>query len=360
MSRIHKLSYILVALGWLTSAYLLYPYFLPESGVPGCSGCGVLANTVSAWQLGFPLAGWGLAYFTLVGALMAWGGGTARKLSLLVSGAGAGISLVLMTHLLSGSVVWCQFCAVTHAINLALVASLWLSSRSDIRVGAFAGTTGLLVLTGMILLAAGVETTLFQAELEPEQALESFESEPVRELALPEKSGSTAAATASVEISVFSCFQCPGCQAFGLTEPTLRDRFGDRVSFTYYNFPLSTTCNPALATNMHPRACEAAWAAEAARQQGMFWEYHDRLFNSDMQAREATLVAIAEDLGLDMEQWNADRESMLVRQKVNQDIQRGLELQINVTPTVFINGRKVIDPSLAVLSSLIEHELAAE
>ena len=93
------------------------------------------------------------------------------------------------------------------------------------------------------------------------------------------------------------------------------------------------------------------------------WQRKGYLRNQRIVARvlaDERFAAIAEDLGLNMEQWNADRESPIVHQKVNQDIQRGLELRIDVTPSVFVNGRRVIEPSLAVLTNLIEHELHPE
>jgi len=362
MPKARTISFLLIALGWLTSADLMLPYISQDSGVPGCSGCGVLATTESAWQLGLPLAAWGLLYFSTLALLLFWGAKSAHRLALLVNALGAGASLVLLSHLLMGTVVWCGVCAVTHAINLTLLVSLWLpaSSRSarEPVLGRFAGKAALAALSVAVLAGAGVETALFQAEVEPEEALARFETEPVQELARPQVA-TPEDGLAPVEISVFSCYQCPGCQGFALAAEQLSEQYGDRLHMTYYNFPLSTTCNPTLVYDMHPQACQAAWAAEAARLQGKFWEYHDALFHSDLILAEPTLQAVARGLGLDMDQWNADRNSATVRQKVSQDIQRGMELRIAVTPTVFLNGRKVEALGLPALTALIDRELSS-
>jgi len=361
MHRRRIVSFALIAIGWLISGYLLLPHISEGTGVPGCSGCEVLAASESSWQLGYPIAGWGLVCFAVVGLLFAMGGKTFGRLAPVASGVGAGVSLVLLAHLLSGSVVWCGFCVATHVVNLLLLLFLWLpvkpGSSPELATGRFAGKAGLAVLAVAVVAGAGMEASIFRAEVAPEDAMASFEAEPVQKLALPDGDSPADGATA-VEISVFSCFQCPGCQAFAATSQVLRERFGDRLHFNYYNFPLSTTCNPALTTDLHPRSCQASWAAEAARQQGKFWEYHDALFlHTNLDASEATLEAIARDLGLDLDQWNADRNSPLVQQKVSQDIQRGLEIRIDVTPSVFVNGRRVREPSVPALDSLIENEL---
>ncbi|HEY0171876.1 MAG TPA: thioredoxin domain-containing protein, partial [Pyrinomonadaceae bacterium] len=69
-------------------------------------------------------------------------------------------------------------------------------------------------------------------------------------------------AGAKVTLEEFSDFQCPAC---GGLEPALRNvvkDYGDNVRLVFRNFPLA----------MHKYAFQAARAAEAAGQQGKFWE----------------------------------------------------------------------------------------
>lgn len=76
---------------------------------------------------------------------------------------------------------------------------------------------------------------------------------------------------AAVTIVEYSDFQCPFCvQAFPTVQQILTE-YGDKVQFAYKHYPLS---------QIHPRAQKTAEAAECARDQGKFWEFHDALFQT--------------------------------------------------------------------------------
>src|SRR5689334_3962749 len=95
-------------------------------------------------------------------------------------------------------------------------------------------------------------------------------------------------ANAKVQIVEFSDFQCPFCsQAAGVVHQ-IREKYGDKVRFTFRQFPLP----------MHPNAKEAAEAALAAGTQGKFWEFHDRLFKNQNKLDRAGLEAHAKETGL--------------------------------------------------------------
>lgn len=69
----------------------------------------------------------------------------------------------------------------------------------------------------------------------------------------------------------YSDFQCPFCAR---SEPTVKQvlsEYGDKVLFAYKHFPL---------TQIHPHAQAAAEASECAKDQGKFWEFHEKLFNN--------------------------------------------------------------------------------
>ena len=78
-------------------------------------------------------------------------------------------------------------------------------------------------------------------------------------------------AGAKVTIVEFSDFQCPFCsRALPTVRQVLRE-YGDKVQLAYKHFPL---------VSIHPRAQKAAEAAECAKDQGKFWEFHDQLFDN--------------------------------------------------------------------------------
>jgi protein-disulfide isomerase len=126
----------------------------------------------------------------------------------------------------------------------------------------------------------------------------------------------------------FSDFQCPFCARAHDTVTAFMEKHQGEVTLTYKHLPLKS---------IHPQALPAAKAAWAAQQQGKFWEYRDRLFEQQKQLGEELYVAIAENLNLDVEQFNRDRNSKDAEAAINQDLALAGDLGINGTPFFFLN-----------------------
>ncbi|MBC8217143.1 MAG: DsbA family protein [Planctomycetes bacterium] len=107
---------------------------------------------------------------------------------------------------------------------------------------------------------------------------------------------------------------------------------------------------------MHPRACDTARAAEAAREQGKFWAFHDVLFKPRSKDK-TTLKSMIEHLGLDFDEFETHRRSDAALARIEADIEQGVRLGVDGTPSVFINGRRVYDTRPQTLQFLIAHEL---
>ncbi len=90
----------------------------------------------------------------------------------------------------------------------------------------------------------------------------------------------------------------------------------------------------------HPRAWPAACAAEAAALQGRFWEMHDGLFGDPGRLEDPHLWARAEEMGLDVERFDADRRSDTVRERVQRDFDSGIRAGVASTPTLFFDGER--------------------
>lgn len=140
---------------------------------------------------------------------------------------------------------------------------------------------------------------------------------------------------AEITIVKYSDFQCPACKYYVNIEEQLIEEYGDSISIEYKHFPL----------NMHEHAQLAARAAEAARAQGKFQEMHDLIFEGQEQwARgnaEAMFIGYAGELDLEVEQFKSDMNSADMQRIVMADKREGLELNVNSTPTFFINGMKL-------------------
>ena len=121
-----------------------------------------------------------------------------------------------------------------------------------------------------------------------------------------------------------------------LSEPInqLQKQYNLRV--IYRNFPLA----------IHAHAKEAAFAAEAAARQGRFWQMHDLLYReqavwSKSTDARALFNAYAGMLQLDLGRFKEDMDSSDVQQQVENDQQRGAEIGVKTTPTIFLNNEVV-------------------
>ncbi len=92
--------------------------------------------------------------------------------------------------------------------------------------------------------------------------------------------------------------------------------------------------------NFHKDAMPAALASLAAGEQGLFWEYHDILFENQKALQADKLEMYAEQIGLDMEKWRVDKERKSLKDLVSRDMREGSKAGVRGTPSVFINGRR--------------------
>ncbi len=108
---------------------------------------------------------------------------------------------------------------------------------------------------------------------------------------------------------------------------------------------------------MHKMAQPAAIAAIAAQEQGKFWQMHDALFTTPKLTTKSIEEA-ATKIGLDMEKFKKDIKSPLTLQKLNKDLISAQKAEVNGTPTLFINGRRVQNRGSQAIQQMIDDELA--
>jgi len=129
----------------------------------------------------------------------------------------------------------------------------------------------------------------------------------------------------------------------------LLERFPKEVKLVPKNFWLQS----------HRFAMKAAQAALAAREQGKFWEIHEKLFENYRTLNEEKIKEIAGSLGLDMEKLGRDMNSPAVQNILSRDFNEGRRIGLRGIPTILINGRIVERYGPAELQALIEEELKA-
>jgi len=137
-----------------------------------------------------------------------------------------------------------------------------------------------------------------------------------------------------VVLEEYGDYQCPPC---GLLYPVLKDiehEYGKQLQIVFHHFPL---------TKIHKNAMNAARAAEAARNQGKFWEMHDRLYRNqnawkDLDDPRPMFIQYARELGLNTDRFTRDLDSPDVEQRIAADMQKGTSIGITGTPTLLIDG----------------------
>jgi protein-disulfide isomerase len=152
------------------------------------------------------------------------------------------------------------------------------------------------------------------------------------------------AAKALVTIVAFSDFECPSCAQEHSVLDRVVTEFGDRVRLVMRDFPLS----------QHANARKAAEAAEAAREQGKYWEYASVLFRNQSALGVDKLRQYASEVGLDRARFDAALDSGKFAEKVQRDVVDGRRLGINGTPTLYVNGKRMTDNSYESVKSAIE------
>ena len=111
-----------------------------------------------------------------------------------------------------------------------------------------------------------------------------------------------------------------------------------------------------MAQQLHPSACRAAVVARCAgaRDPALFWDAHDRFFAAE-RLDDATLAEILSALERAAPSLLECVEDEVPMPVIEADIEAGLGLGVQATPTIFINGRVAPSYAAADLSEIIDH-----
>ncbi|HCC22386.1 hypothetical protein A2480_02340 [Candidatus Uhrbacteria bacterium RIFOXYC2_FULL_47_19] len=137
---------------------------------------------------------------------------------------------------------------------------------------------------------------------------------------------------AKVNVVMFGDFECPFSKDSSTVFRRLSMRYGDRVRFTYLDFPLSS---------IHPSAALAAEAAECAGEQMRYWEYFDRLYGNSPALSQTDLLQYAREAGLDLEQFERCLNDGRFVSVVEADRVLAERLGLQGTPSFFIDGHRI-------------------
>jgi len=117
----------------------------------------------------------------------------------------------------------------------------------------------------------------------------------------------------------------------------------------YRDFPLS----------FHQNAQKAAEAAECSGEQGKYYEFHNKIFENQSAIDVASLKTYASEIGLDQTAFDTCLDSGAMSAEVQADFADGQAYGVSGTPTLFINGTKIVGAQpFSVIEQAIEAELA--
>lgn len=401
---LQALGVLLAAIGWGLSLQLLQvslgsaasnPFLAlacPSAGEqPGAGDCSSVVNSaqgyidaVPGWPK-LPVSAFGMAYFAAIGLWFLLIGPTNH--------AGRAWSLVLLFVVLCGFAAslnfvrimwlelqrWCFLCAATHVVNggilaVAAFAHPWRAAPEQApphpsrRLVLAAGIASLLLFVMQVGFAylvlfgsALVERTkAYSAVLDDPAFIRwDYERQPVVAIPLHPDEVFEGAPDAALTAVVFSDLQCPLCRDLRERLTELVQKYPGQIRFACRHVPLDRACNPSAPSGgVHPSACRAARAIEAARLLGgpdmcramrrILWANQARLptraYHRQSPAERRLITDLASEIGLDPVAFEAALESPAALEYVTADLEVARQLGVNELPTVYLNGKLLRNP----------------
>ncbi len=315
--------------------------------------CETVAQSAYALFAGLPVALWALLGYLGMGVLAIWGlrarlPTRSWPLGLLFWLAAFSVGVSVVLGLVSLLVIRsaCIVCAGIYLINAALLIVAGLELRklkegpltsfvADAR--ALAANRGAVVYGGLVV--AAVMGLLWLA-VPPYWELKFPAGPgglPVGETA--EGSPWIGASRPTLEIVLFSDYQCPFCQRGQDAIRNLISEFPEKVRLVHRNYPLDPECNASLRQAFHPYACAYAKLAHCAGEQGRFWEANDYLYRHGRRLTAVDPGELARAVGLDVAELRDCLNDPATQLFIEQEVAVGRELRIIATPTFVVDGR---------------------
>lgn len=158
-----------------------------------------------------------------------------------------------------------------------------------------------------------------------------------------------------VVIELYSDYVCPLCYIHNIMLHRAAKEFSN-IKIVHHNYPFDRVCNPYISYTMHPNACFMSKGALAAAKQGNYWEMSSLLYENQPKTMNE-MLKLADKLGFDKTRFINDLQSEEVDDEIQKEIKYGAKLEIDATPTMYINGEKYVgvNPYYQFKETLIKH-----
>jgi len=159
-------------------------------------------------------------------------------------------------------------------------------------------------------------------------------------------------ADSKVLLIEYGDFQCPGCGSAHPRIKAIAEAYQNQIGFVFRNFPLTT---------IHPNARAAAGSAEAAGLMGKYWEMHNALYENQKawsnltgDDRANAFAEYAGNIGLNRSEFTTNLSDNRINQKISFDQAIGKSINVDSTPTFYLNGVKLDTATWGSESKLVE------
>lgn len=318
--------------------------------------CVTVAGSKWATMAGIPVSLYGIEYFGLIvlgmllSALGIWRLRRWDSLLFVALLAALPISLTMAAIAVFLIKSVCIMCSLIYGANVLGLVIMAVAYRGQLGDLASSGLRELFSLGGatrgavVIVLALGVSQFFWvPALIGGEQKKDGKHSQsmlagiPTDGMLLGEKS-------APILIEEFTDFQCPHCSKAHATLLELVKRLKGKVKVRHYDYPLDDNCNRRIRRRFHPYACQAAFYARCAGDQGKYWPYAATLMHNQRSLGVDDLLSYGRRHGLDVAKLESCASRPETRQKVLADIETAIRRKVRGTPTFFINGEEILGP----------------
>lgn len=263
----------------------------------------------------------------------------------------------------------CVFCVGLYVVNVGLALLGWIRPPARLSVldtlrfdASFLAATRRAwpMWAGFLALLLGAATLRHVGRAERARSASEPVTIPVQDTRMSIAPGHAEGPEDSrVVVVEFSDFECPHCRQASTALEEIRRKFAGQVRFVFKHFPLSRACNRAVRQTSHRDACAAADAAVCAGAQERLWEFQKEVFSWG--AHDEALVEAATATKLDLAAWQTCRWTTATRDVVLADVEDGLRLGVNKTPTFLVGNRLIAGASAKdELPTEIERQLEEE
>ncbi len=292
-------------------AYLVLPLFaLANAGVR-------LNGEILAAAIRSPLT-WGVIVGLVIGKFVGVFGSSVILKKLGIGEFGPGLTL---DRIAGGAAL----CGIGFTISLFIIdlAIDDAAAQNEARVGVLAAS--------VLAFAAGAVVFRIAERLRPVDDSSHVLARPVD----PRRDHIAGPVDAPLTMVEYGDYQCDFCLRASGAIDEVRRELGDELRYVWRHAPLE---------HHHPNAVAAAEASEAAARQGAFFAYGRTLMADQDRQLPSDIMRRAEDLDLDLEQFEYDLTSAEVSARVRDDMLDAEAMDITAVPTFYVNGARLVGP----------------